>query len=170
MRLTMAVRANALSAAGGDESAENTPARLVFESRFDQSEPMLRLLLATMAALLVAVASAAAAGTPLEGTFQTTVTHAPKSQLDGHWQVALLPGGGYTIERNGVVLVLGLDAETATTITFDHESGLAACTGTSARATYKWSLKARVLRLTPVRDSCLGRHVVLTTHPLKETD
>jgi hypothetical protein len=46
-------------------------------------------------------------------------------------------------------------------------SGPAACTGAEAAATYRWSLRAGLLRLTVVRESCLGRHVVLTTHPLK---
>ena len=126
------------------------------------------LLAATAAALLVAAATAAAAGTPLQGTFKTVITNAFTAQLDGTWQVALLPAGRYTIQRNGTVLIRGRDTETATTISFGHESGPAACTGAEAPATYRWSLRAGLLRLTPVRESCIGRHVVLTTHPLKK--
>jgi hypothetical protein len=130
---------------------------------------MLRPLLATGAALLVAVATAAAAGTPLQGTFKTEIANAPIKQLDGTWQIVLQPAGRYMIQRTGTVLVRGLDAQTATTISFGHESGPAACTGAEAAATYRWSLSAGSLRLTPVHESCSGRRVVLTTHPLKRT-
>jgi hypothetical protein len=130
---------------------------------------MFRPLLATVATLLVAAAPAAGAGTPLHGTFKTVIANAFTSQLDGTWQLALLPTGHYTIERNHTVVVRGRDTQTATTISFGHESGPAACTGLGAGATYRWSLRAGLLRLTPVRESCLGRHVVLTTHPLKKT-
>lgn len=128
---------------------------------------MLRLLLATVAALIVA-APAAAAGRPLHGTFTTVIKNAPDAQLDGAWQVALLANGGYTIKRNGTVLIRGRDTETATTISFGHESGPAACTGALGAATYGWSVRAGLLHLTTVREGCLGRHVVLTTHPLKK--
>ncbi len=127
---------------------------------------MLRPLLVTGAALFVAVATAAAAGTPLQGTFETAISSAPVKQLDGTWQVVLQSAGRYAIQRNGAVLIRGRDAQTATTISFGHESGPAACTGTEAAATYHWSLSGASLRLTPVRESCSGRRLVLTTHPL----
>lgn len=129
---------------------------------------MLRLVLATGVALLVAVSAAAAAGPPLYGTFKTVIRNAPDDQLDGAWQIALLPTGRYTIQRNGTVLIRGRDTETATTISFGHETGPAACTRALGVATYRWSLRAGFLRLTTVREGCLGRHVVLTTHPLKK--
>jgi hypothetical protein len=128
---------------------------------------MLRLVLVTMVALLVAV-SAAAAGRPLHGTLTTVIKNAPDDQLDGAWRIALLSNGGYTIRRNGAVLIRGRDTETATTISFGHEAGPAACTGPLGPATYRWSLRAGLLRLTTVHEGCLGRHVVLTTHPLKK--
>lgn len=129
---------------------------------------MLRLVLATGMALLVAVSAAAAAGPPLHGTFTTVIKNAPDDQLDGAWQIALLSNGRYTIKRNGTVLIRGRDTETTTTISFGHETGPAACTGALGAATYRWSLRAGLLRLTTVREGCLGRHVVLTTHPLKK--
>lgn len=130
----------------------------------------LRLVLATGVALLVAVsaAAAAAAGRPLHGTFTTVIKNAPNDQLDGAWQIALLSNGRYTIQRNGTVLIRGRDTETATTISFGHETGPAACTGALGAATYRWSLRAGLLRLTTVREGCLGRHVVLATQPLKK--
>ena len=128
---------------------------------------MLRLVLVAGMALLVAV-SAAAAGRPLNGTFTTVIKNAPDDQLDGAWQIALLSNGRYTIQRNGVVLIRGRGTETTTTISFGHETGPAACTGALGAATYRWSLRAGLLRLTTVREGCLGRHVVLTTHPLKK--
>lgn len=129
---------------------------------------MLRRSLVAGVILLVAASTAAAAGTPLHGTFRTVIKNAPNDQLDGTWQVALLPTGRYTIERKGTVLVRGRDTETATTISFGHETGPAACTGALGAATYRWSLRAGLLRLTTVREGCFGRHVVLTTHPLKK--
>jgi hypothetical protein len=84
-------------------------------------------------------------------------------------QGALLSSGRYTIQRNGTVLIRGRAAETTTTISFGHETGPAACTGAlGGAATYRWSLRAGLLHLTTVREGCLGRHVVLTTHPLKK--
>ncbi len=130
---------------------------------------MLRLVLATGVAMLVAVsAAAAAARPPLHGTFKTVIRNAPDDQLDGAWQIALLKTGRYTIRRNGTVLIRGRDTETATTISFGHETGPAACTGALGGATYRWSLRAGFLRLTTVHEGCFGRHVVLTTHPLKK--
>ena len=129
---------------------------------------MHRLLLAAGVAAVLVAASPAAAGPPLQGTFKTVIKNAPNDQLDGAWQIALLPTGRYTIQRNGTVLIRGRDTETATTISFGHETGPAACTGALGTATYRWSLRAGLLRLTTVREGCLGRHVVLTTHPLKK--
>jgi hypothetical protein len=130
---------------------------------------MRRLLLATGAALLVTASAATAAGTPLHGTFQTVITNASDKQLDGIWRIQLLPTGRYTISRYDTVLVRGRDTETKTTIGFGHETGPAACTGAIGAATYRWSFKYSVLRLTTVHEGCLGRHVVLTTHPLLKT-
>jgi hypothetical protein len=129
---------------------------------------MLRLVLAGGMVLLVAASAAAAAGRPLQGTFKTVIKNAQDAQLDGVWQIALLPTGGYRIQRNGTVLIRGRDTETPTTISFGHETGPAACTGALGAASYRWSLRAGLLRLTTVREGCLGRHVVLTTHPLKK--
>ena len=129
---------------------------------------MPRLVLAMGMALVVAVSAAAAAGPPLHGTFATVIKSAPDDQLDGAWQIALLSNGGYTIKRNGTVLIRGRDTETRTAISFGHEIGPAACTGAVGTATYRWSLRAGLLRLTTVHEGCLGRHVVLTTHPLKK--
>ena len=130
---------------------------------------MLRPTLALGAVLLAAASTAAAVGNPLHGTFKTVITFAPSVQLKGTWQVDLLPTGRYTIERNGTVLIRGRDTETATKINFGHETGPAACTGTEANATYSWSLKAGLLRLTAVHETCLGRRVVLTANPLLKT-
>jgi hypothetical protein len=82
----------------------------------------------------------------------------------------MISNGRYTIQRNGVVLIRGRETETTTTISFGHETGPAACTGALGAATYRWSIRAGLLRLTTVREGCLGRHVVLTTHPLKKVD
>ena len=128
----------------------------------------LRLLLAAGSAALLATVSAAAAGAPLHGTFKTVIANAPSAQLDGNWQISLLPTGRYAIERNGTVLIRGRDTETAAMIAFGHETGPAACTGAVSAASYHWTLRAGLLHLTAARDGCVGRHLVLTTHPLKK--
>ncbi len=125
-----------------------------------------QLLLVTAVTLVLALPSAAGS-VHLQGTFKTVISNAFTEQLDGTWQVDLLPSGHYTIERNHAVMIRGRDTQTATTITFGHETGPAACPGRGA--TYRWSLHAAILRLTPVSESCIGRHVVLTTHTLKKT-
>ncbi|HZQ80669.1 MAG TPA: hypothetical protein VFB25_01690 [Gaiellaceae bacterium] len=130
---------------------------------------MLRRLLAMCAALLVVVATAAAAGVRLHGTFQTVIAKAPNAQLVGIWQIALQTNGRYTIERNGAVVIRGRGTQTATTITFGHETGPAACTGAQATATYHWSLHAGEAVLKTAHDACAGRRLVLTTHPLLKT-
>ena len=130
---------------------------------------MLRLLVACGAATLVAAAAATAAvAGPLQGTFQTVIANAPTKQLDGTWRLTLQPGGGYTTKRNGVVLARGHETQTATTITFVDESGPLACSPAQATGTYRWSLKGGLLRLTPVREACAGRRLVLTTHLLRK--
>jgi hypothetical protein len=126
---------------------------------------MLRPILACGAVALVA-ATAAAAAAPLQGTFQTVIANAPVKQLDGTWRLTLQPGGGYTTKRNGVVLVRGHETQTATTITFVDQSGPMACSAAQATGTYRWSRSGSLLRLTPVRESCTGRRLVLTAHPL----
>jgi hypothetical protein len=114
-------------------------------------------------ALLVAV-SAATAGRPLHGRSRRVRT--PRT-------ISRRRLADRSLERrytstNGVVLIRGRGTETTTTISFGHETGPAACTGALGAATYRWSLRAGLLRLTTVREGCLGRHVVLTTHPLKK--
>ena len=117
-------------------------ALLALERRFEQGglfqsmlterdgRLMLRPMIATgVVALLVAVSAAAAVRPPLSGTFKTVIKNAPDDQLDGTWQIALLPSGHYTIKRNSTVLIRGRDTERATTISFGHETGPAACTG-----------------------------------------
>ena len=124
-------------------------------------------MLATGVALLVAASAASAAGTPLHGTFKTVIKNAPSAQLDGTWQIALLPTGRYTIQRNGTVLIRGRDTETATMIS--------SVVKPAPRRVPERSVpprtvgrRAGLLRLTTVREGCFGRHVVLTTHPLKK--
>ena len=98
---------------------------------------MLRPVLATGMALVVAVSAAASAGHPLHGTFATVIKNAPDDQLDGAWQIALRSNGGYTIKRHGTVLSRGRDTPTATSISFGHETGPAACTAALGAARYR---------------------------------
>ena len=128
---------------------------------------MLRPLLACGAVALVAATAAAAAGT-LQGTFKTVIANAPAKQLDGTWSLTLQTSGGYTTKRNGVVVVRGRDTQTATTIRFVDESGPMICSPAQATGTYHWSLSGSSLRLTPIRESCAGRRLMLTTHLLRK--
>ena len=117
---------------------------------------------AIVAALLV-VSSAAAMAPSLVGTYATTISGKQPAFLNGRWRVVLQPHGAYAIERDGVRVVRGRGAVTATEIRFGHETGPAACPGP---ARYSWSLRGRSLRFTPIEDACAGRRAILTTHPL----
>ena len=72
-------------------------------------------------------------------------------------------GGKETIAKGSAVVVNGHYVVAGKRITFSRESGPAACTGPGV---YSWSLHGKTLTLKTVRDTCLGRTIILTTAPL----
>ena|SRR5438874_319888 len=122
-------------------------------------------LLAVVAAAMLGVSVGRASST-INGTFSTVIAGQNVALLNGRWKLELLPGSRYTVVRNGVVMIRGTGARTATEITFDDTSGPAACQGSEVRAIYRWHVAGHKLTLTPITEHCAGRRVVLTSHPL----
>jgi hypothetical protein len=123
------------------------------------------LALAAAAALVVAVPAASAAAPPT-GSFSTTIAGQMNMQLNGSWQLRLLPGSRYAVVKDGAVVVRGTGARTAKRLTFRDTGGPAACRGAGSTGVYTWKLAGRTLTLAAVSDTCTGRRAVLTTHPL----
>jgi hypothetical protein len=119
------------------------------------------------AAAAVIVATGALAASSLSGTYTEKIAGATPALLNGTWTVALKPGA-YTIKRNGAVAVVGkLAAVTKTRLRFTDTGGPLSCTGAQAKGVYSYVLKGTSLTLKPVAETCAGRKLVLTAHPLK---
>jgi hypothetical protein len=133
--------------------------------------------------LVVAGAVVAAAGAEtkpsLEGVYTTKLAGTPVALLNATWRVQITPDHHYVIFRNGARVVSGSWVKIVhfgyyigpPTVGFRDRSGLAACPGKTARATYTWRLKQSAAGRTylvfkSVGDSCAGRKAVLTTRPL----
>jgi len=118
----------------------------------------LTLACAVLAALAISSSVALAAAGPT-GTYKTTVTsNAAGGELKGPWTIAF-SGGGYTVKSHGKAVVHGKFTVVGSKITFDHETGPAACPATG---TYTFKLTGQHLAFTRLADGkCLGRSVVL---------
>ena len=120
---------------------------------------------ATVAAI---VATGALAASSVSGTYTEKIAGASPALLNGTWSVSLKPHA-YTIKRNGAVAVAGKLAVTKTRLQFTDTGGPLSCTGAQAKGVYSYVLKGSTLRLKPVAETCAGRKLVLTAHPLKRT-
>ena len=114
------------------------------------------------------VATGALAAGSLSGTFTEKIAGATPALLNGTWTVALKPGA-YTIKRSGAVAVVGKLVVTKTRLRFTDTGGPLSCTGAQAKGVYSYVLKGTTLTLKPVAETCAGRKLVLTAHPLKRT-
>jgi hypothetical protein len=122
---------------------------------------MRRIALALPIFLALAAASASLAAVTLTGTYTTTIKGAPLKQFNGVWTVKLAAGGKYSILLGTTTLISGQATFAGHQITFQRETGPAACLGTAAKGVYTWQLVGRTLRFTRVKDSCAGRRLVL---------
>jgi hypothetical protein len=134
------------------------------ESVVRASRRLSLLALLVVAAVFLALAAPAAASAPLSGAFGTTIRGATPAALNASWAVIFLPNGAYQIDRNHLAVVIGQGTRSATTLVFTHEHGAFACK--SGAGTYRWSLSGKKLTLKVVKDSCVGRRAVLTSHAL----
>ncbi len=116
------------------------------------------VVLATVATIAVAVASASLAAGGMTGKYTATIKS--PAQIKGTWGLNLRPGGEYVVSLNGKSLAGGTWSATATTITFREPDG---CGGTG---TYAWKKTKAVVRFTPKREDsrCQIRRAVLA-HP-----
>lgn len=127
---------------------------------------MKRIALALALVLVAAASAGAAAPVPLRGAFQAKIT-GQGPPLDGTWRLDIAADGAYKVSREGRSLITGKAVETATTISFTKEKGPLACTGQEARPnSYRWKVAAGKLTLTPVKEPCTSRKLVLATKPL----
>jgi hypothetical protein len=119
------------------------------------------VVLATVATIAVAVASAGSAAGGMAGKYTATIKS--PAQIKGTWRLNLKPGGAYVVSLNGESLAAGTWSATPTTITFREPDG---CRGTG---TYGWKKTKAVVRFTPRREDprCQVRRAVLA-HPFVE--
>ncbi len=127
---------------------------------------LLALALGALGALVAAGLSAAAAPTPYNGLFLTTVSgKAP--QLNGKWLLSITATGAYGVakEPSPTLLIGGTSTLSGHRIVFVDRIGPLACTGSQVRGTYTWVRSGKKLTLKPVRDTCSGRRAVLASAP-----
>jgi hypothetical protein len=130
-----------------------------------------------LSALLALVLTAPAPARPAKGgipagTYTTTIVVAdvpasfPRAERDstvGRWDVAFNGATRVRVDYNGQRVVNGRYTSTATRARFGHDTGRFAC---HTPGTYEWSRHGNALTFRAIHDTCLGRRVVLTTHPL----
>jgi hypothetical protein len=109
-----------------------------------------------------ALAMPAAAGTPLAGTFRTTIPKAAADTIRGTWTLTIQASGRYTFRQNDSPVRTGRATITKTTISFGHERGNGACTGSVAKGIWAWKLQGKTLRFTDITERCPERWFVLT--------
>ena len=122
---------------------------------------MKRLTIAYAVAAALAFAGVSPAAGGLTGTFKTKIAGAPSAQFDGLWTMKIAASGRYSIALGKQILISGRATEKASTITFGHETGPAACKGAQATGLYRWQLHGARLTFTHVADRCPGRSFVL---------
>ena len=121
------------------------------------------IALAAGAALLAA--GVASASSSIAGVYLTTVKGKTPANLNGDWAIRIEPTGKYEIEKRvgnyAQLVVVGHGKIAGSTITFQKETGLAACTGRQAVGRYGWSLKGTTLKFVRYSDKCVGRRILL---------
>ena len=113
--------------------------------------------LAGLVVLTLGFSSVALAAGGVAGTYKTTITNS--GHLNGKW-VVVLKRGTYTVSMNGNAVARGRYSATATTITFDRETG-SDCSGAGV---YAWKRSGKTMTFVRKREtaSCRARAAVLT--------
>jgi hypothetical protein len=121
------------------------------------------IALAAGAALLAA--GVASASGSLAGVYLTSISGKYPANLNGDWAMRIEPTGKYEIQKRvgnyGQLVVVGHAKIAGNRITFQKETGLAACTGKQAVGRYGWSLKGSTLTFVRFSDKCVGRRILL---------
>jgi hypothetical protein len=122
-------------------------------------------LIALAAAAALVATGVAAASTSIAGVYLTSVSGKFPANLDGDWAIRFEPSGKYEIQKrvgnHGQLVVVGHAKIAGSRITFQKETGLAACTGKQSVGRYGWSLKGTTLRFVRFSDKCVGRRILL---------
>jgi len=88
------------------------------------------------------------------------VAHASPAVLNGVWRLTLR-SSSFAVTKDGKAAVGGRIRLAGSTITFSDVAGPFRCTGSQRTGSYRWSLKGSALRLSPLREPCAGRRLVL---------
>ncbi len=131
-------------------------------------------LLAIFALLPAFIAFARAQQSSPAGAYSKTLTDEkfpPKmppeirAALAGTWGLTLNAEGGFSVSKDGKVMVEGRYSVSEARITFTDEKGELSCAAVAGQetATYKWVLDEKGLTLKAIQEKCPGRQVVLTT-------
>ncbi|MFL5385556.1 MAG: hypothetical protein ACJ8GN_23805 [Longimicrobiaceae bacterium] len=113
----------------------------------------------------------AMSGFPM-GTYTTTIAAADvpasvgaeeRAAVVGAWEIAFGANGHALVNFNGRQVVDAPFQVSGNTLTLTADTGEYAC---NSNARYTWHAAGGELHLTRVEDSCGGRMVVLTAHPL----
>jgi hypothetical protein len=126
---------------------------------------MKRALVALSAAAALAGSSVALAAGSLTGIFTTSVKGKTPAKLNGDWAIQIKKSGDYQIAKrvgtSGQLLVTGRAKVARDRITFQKETGPAACKGNEAVGRYAWTLKGKSLTFQRLADKCIGRRTIL---------
>jgi hypothetical protein len=126
---------------------------------------MRQALLALAATAALVGASVALAAGSLTGIFTTSVKGKTPANLNGDWALQVKASGAYQIAKrvgnSGQVLVTGHAKIAGAQITFQKETGPAACKGSQSAGRYGWSLKGKTLTFKRFADKCIGRRTIL---------
>jgi hypothetical protein len=122
-------------------------------------------LIAFVACAALLAAGVASASSSIAGIYVTSVSGKSPANLNGDWAIRFKPNGEYDIQKRvgnyGQLVVVGHARLAGSTITFQKETGLAACTGKQAVGRYGWSLKGSTLKFVRYSDKCVGRRILL---------
>ncbi|HEX4036238.1 MAG TPA: hypothetical protein VHX66_17485 [Solirubrobacteraceae bacterium] len=122
----------------------------------------MKRLAATIALVsALALATVALAGSPLSGTYNTTIGKGPLGgKVAGAWSLAF-SSPNYTVSYKGAKVAVGTYTTGGGKVTFSDKSGKLACPG---KGVYSYKLNGRSLTFKAVSDknaACAGRRAVL---------
>jgi hypothetical protein len=87
------------------------------------------------------------------------------ANLNGDWAIVIKASDAYQIAKrvgsSGQLLVTGHAKIAGDKITFQKETGPAACKGSQAVGRYAWKLKGKTLTFLRLADKCIGRRTIL---------
>ena len=87
--------------------------------------------------------------------------------LVGEWQIEFTDSGIAFITKDGELVVTTRYHTNPARLILQDQSGSLACLPPRA-GVFAWALEQDVLTLTEVQDTCAGRALVLTAHPLQK--